>query len=161
MPEQRKPRDLVVRGLDHAGMLEESFHHPFNPNSELHRYDLGERAGLTRMGVSLARVPPHRESFAKHSHAVEEEWLFVLRGRGLVEIGDAAHEIVPGDFVGFPAGSDAHHVRNPYQDELVYLCGGERSGIDVVDYPVAGKRVVRVAREMTVYPVRAGEPLFP
>ncbi len=160
MTQQKKPRDLVVRDADHAGMLEESFHHPFNPNSELHRFDLGGRAGLSHLGISVIRVPSQRESFAKHSHAAEEEWLFVLRGRGLVEIGDESYEIAPGDFVGFPAGAHAHHVRNPKKEDLVYLCGGERTAVDVIEYPAAGRRVVRVAREMTVYPVQAGEPLF-
>ncbi len=161
MTQTKKPRDLVVRESDHPGMLEESFRHPLNPNSELRRYDLGGQAGLTRVGVSLVRVPPRRESFAKHSHAVEEEWLFVLRGRGLVDIGDESQEIGQGDFVGFPAGTYAHHVRNPNQEELVYLCGGERSAVDVIEYPTAAKRVVRIGREITVFPAHAGEPLFP
>lgn len=155
------PRSLLVRASDREGMLEESFRHPLNPNSELHGYDLGRRVGLTCTGVTLARVPARRESYAPHSHAAEEEWLFVLHGRGIVDIDDQSFDVSTGDFVGFPRGTFAHHVRNPNDEELVYLCGGERRDLDIVDYPAAGRRAVRIGHEVKVYPRRAGEPLFP
>lgn len=155
------PRQLVVRAADRKAMTEESFRHPLNARSELHGYALGERAGLRHTGVMLARVPPLRESFAPHVHAAEEEWLFVLQGRGVVDIGGETFEVAPGDFVGFPAGTFAHHVRNPHAEELVYLCGGERRDLDVIDYPAAARRFVRIGREVKVYPASAGEPLVP
>jgi uncharacterized cupin superfamily protein len=155
------PRQLLVRVADRAALVEESFRHPLDAASELHGYALSRQVGLERNVVMLARVPPHRESYAAHVHAGEEEWLFVLEGRGILAIADESYEIGPGDFVGFPPGSYAHNVRNPDSKDLVYLCGGDRRDVDVVDYPAAGRRVVRVGGEMTVYPARAGEPLFP
>lgn len=64
---------------------------------------LSERAGMKRLGIHVARLPPGRESFVYHSHQLEEEWLFVLEGRGRVEIDGVMHELQPGDFVGFAA----------------------------------------------------------
>ena len=162
MAEQRTlaPRDLVVRAADRAGMEEECFRHPLNANSELHGFELGRKVGLRRVGVNLLRVPPRRESYAFHSHAAEEEWMYVLSGHGIAEIGNETFEIGAGDFVGFPAGCFAHHVRNPHDEPLVYLCGGEVTTIDVADFPRSGRRVVRTGREVVVYPVSAGEPLF-
>jgi uncharacterized cupin superfamily protein len=150
----------LLRARDRADLVEETFRHPFNSRSELHGCDLARAAGLARTGLILARVPPHLESYAPHSHAAQEEWLFVVRGRGIVDIGDESHEIGPGDFVGFPAGAPAHHVRNPSDEDLVYLCGGERGEVDVIEYPSSGKVVIRVGAEMKVYPLRAGEPVF-
>ncbi len=151
---------LLVRASDRATMTEDSFRHPLNVNSELHGYDLSRAVGFARTGLMLARVPPGRESFAPRSHAAQEEWLFVLSGRAFVDIGDEVFPIGVGDFAGFPAGAPAHHLRNPGPEDLVYLCGGERTDLDVIDYPSAGRVVVRHGGRATVYPAGAGEPLF-
>ncbi len=159
-PTVSKARQLLVRAADRAGLVEESLRHPLNHGAELHAYELSRQVGLARTAVNLVRVPAHRESYAYHSHAAEEEWLFVLRGAGIVEIGEEGFDVVPGDFVGFPAGAPPHCVRNPYSEELSYLCGGEIVDVDVLDFPRAERRAVRVGREVTVYPTRAGERLF-
>jgi len=46
----------------------------------------------------------------------------------------------PGDFMGFPAPGIAHLLRNPFEEDLVYLMGGEAVPLDVLDYPTLGKR---------------------
>ena len=72
-------------------------------------------AGLRRTALSLARVPPGRESFIYHSHEHDEEFLFILSGRGRAEIDGEIIEVGPGDFMGFPTPSVAHHLTNPYE----------------------------------------------
>ena len=153
------PRDLLIRVTDRAG-LEESIRHPLNPNSELHGVALSRRTGLARLGANLLRVPPNKESYALHVHAVEEEWLYVLSGRGVAEIGDEAFEVAPGDFIGFPAGLHAHLMRNPHNEDLTYLSGGEILRVDVVDFPRAERRLVQVGRDLKLYPASQGKPLF-
>ncbi len=153
------PRDLLIRVADRAE-LEESFRHPLNPNSELHGVALSRKTGLARLGVNLLRVPPNKESYALHVHAVEEEWLYVLSGKGIAEIGEEGFEVAPGDFIGFPAGLHAHLMRNPYSEDLVYLSGGEILHVDVVDFPRAERRLVQVGRDAKVYPTSQGKPLF-
>lgn len=86
--------------------------------------------------LSLARVPPGKESFLYHRRERDEEFVFILSGRGHAEIGDDVIEIGPGDFMGFPApNGPAHHLTNPFDEDLVYLMGGERSGFDVSYFP--------------------------
>jgi len=154
------PRDCLVRAADRAAMREESFRHPLNPKSELHGYMLSRQMGLSRVGVSLLRVPPGKESFVYHSHETEEEFCYVLSGRGLAEVGDESFEVGPGDFLGFPAGGPAHHMRNTGAEDLVYLSGGEQRDIEIADFPRLGKRLVRMRKDALVYDVSAGKPMY-
>jgi uncharacterized cupin superfamily protein len=75
-------------------------------------------------------------------HRHDEEWMLVLAGRGVAAIGDAEHEIGPGDFLGFPPGV-AHEARSAGGEDLVYLQGGDawsRSSVEIVDFPRLGLR---------------------
>jgi uncharacterized cupin superfamily protein len=160
MFETKDPRALALLAADRAGMEEDVVRHPLNRNAELHGISLSRKVGLERLGLNLVRVPPGRDSFALHAHAFEEEFVFVLAGRGIVRADDAKFEIARGDFVGFPAGGPAHLLHNPYDEDLVYLAGGERREFDVIDFPQAGRRLVRIGGESTLYPAQSGEPLF-
>ena len=80
-------RDPIVRRVDREKKGFESFSHPLNPErSQMRGFSLSDAVGLTRIAVHLAVLPPGKESFVYHSHAVEEEWLYVLAGRGRIEI---------------------------------------------------------------------------
>ncbi len=138
------------------------FSHPWNPNSELFGTRLSSLVGLSRVGVSRVRVPPGKESFVYHSHHREEEWIYVLSGRGVAEIGDEEYEVGAGDFVGFAAPQVAHHLRNlSDQDDLVYLMGGEALDVDMADFPRLGKRMVRRGMEVEVYDVSDAKEFGP
>jgi uncharacterized cupin superfamily protein len=115
---------------------------PLNPNSEVHLRPLSELVGMQRVRLTLGRVAPGRESFAYHAHEADEEFVYILSGRGRAEIGDETVEVGPGDFLGFPTPSVAHHLTNPYDEDLVYLMGGERSRVEVSSFPRAGKRII-------------------
>jgi len=155
--EEKTPKLLIRAGErppSHA------FSHPLNPSSEVQLCSLGDAVGLQRIGFHLLRIPPGKESFAYHSHHGEEELVYILSGRGLADIGDEEIEVGPGDFMGFPTPSVGHHLRNPFDEDLVYLSGGERRQVEVADFPRIGKRMVRVGMDMTVYPTASGAP-FP
>jgi uncharacterized cupin superfamily protein len=111
-----------------------------NPNSHLLRTGLSRLAGLQRAHVSLGRIPPGKDSFAYHAHMVEEEWVYILSGRGLADIDGKTYEVGAGDFMGFPTPGIAHLLRNPFDADLVYLMGGEAVPLDVLEYPTLGKR---------------------
>jgi mannose-6-phosphate isomerase-like protein (cupin superfamily) len=104
-PKLPDPRTLLVTAADRAKLEEESARHPLNPRSEVHGHMLAARTGLRRTGVNWFRVPPGKESTIFHLHWNEEEWAYVLSGRGIAEIGDQELEIGPGDFLGFPPGT--------------------------------------------------------
>jgi uncharacterized cupin superfamily protein len=116
--------------------------HPWNPHSDVYIVQLSTAAGLKRAAVSLARVPPGKESFVYHSHEHDEEWLYIFSGKGRAEIDGKFYEVGPGDFMGFAAPGPAHHMTNPYTEDLVYLMGGERSGLDVGHFPKLGRKII-------------------
>lgn len=147
-------RERFVVRSEEAEEQASSFSHPWNPNSELYGTRLSSLAGLSRVGVSRVRVPPGRESFVYHSHYREEEWIYILSGRGVAEVGDEEFEVATGDFMGFPAPQVAHHLRNASEEEdLVYLVGGEALDADVADFPRLGKRMVRRGQDVEIYDV--------
>ena len=141
MPEQPKPKPYLS-AKEIAAAPEVHIRHPLNPASDVYLRALGRAAGLQRTALTLARVPPGRESFIYHSHERDEEFLFILSGRGRAEIDGEIIEVGPGDFMGFPTPSVAHHLSNPYEVDLVYLMGGEHSSFDIGNFPRVGKRVI-------------------
>jgi uncharacterized cupin superfamily protein len=146
---------------DQVKAAEGSFSHPWNPQSLLVGSHLSKLGGLSRTGVSIVRVPAGHESFAYHAHHREEEWIYVLSGRAMADIDDAQYELGPGDFVAFPTPSVAHHLRNPFDEDLVYLMGGENLAFEVADFPRLGKRMVKLEGQAVVYDLASGKPLGP
>src|SRR5262249_52304494 len=134
MPTADAPKSLLT-AAELAAAPERHLRHPLNPNSDVHLRSLGRAVGLKRLSLSLARVPPGRESFIYHAHEHDEEFVYILSGRGRAEIGDEVFEVGPGDFMGFPTPSVAHHLINPYDEDLVYLMGGEQSALDIGYFP--------------------------
>lgn len=149
--------DPLVRA-DAIRAAELAFNHPWNPLSAIHTTRIGAMAGLQRVAVSVARVPPGKESFVPHAHRVEEEWLYILAGTGTAIIDGVEHAVGPGDFMGFPAPQVVHHLRNTGTTDLVYLMGGETPPVDVVDFPGHGKRMVRVGERVEIADVDAFRP---
>jgi uncharacterized cupin superfamily protein len=135
--------------------------HPWNPQSQLVGTRLGPLLGLTRTGVSIVRIPPGKESFVYHSHQREEEWLYILSGRGIAEIDEEEYEVGPGDFMAFPTPSVAHHLRNPFEQELVYLMGGENLDFEVADFPRLSKRMLRRGTTIEIYNLSDGKAFGP
>jgi uncharacterized cupin superfamily protein len=113
--------------------------HPKNDASDLRMTRLSDPTGMERCGVSIARVPPGKESFVPHHHTQQEEWVYVLSGSGEALIGEDHFAVGPGDFLGFPCDGVVHHLRNVGDEDLVYLQGGERQGGDVGIFPTIGK----------------------
>jgi uncharacterized cupin superfamily protein len=126
-----------------AQLPEVHIRHPWNPNSDVYLKRLSQVTGLRRLALCIARVPPGKESFLYHRHERDEEFLFVLSGRGRAEIGGEVFEVGAGDFMGFPApNGPPHHLTNPFNEDLVYLMGGESSGYDIGYFPRLGRRIV-------------------
>jgi len=137
-----KPNLYLMRAADilkHA----QTFSHPWNDFSEIQGTMLGRALGLKRTGVNFARIAPGKESFVYHSHVTEEEWIYILQGRGVARIDDVDYEVSAGDFMAFPTPSVAHHLKNPSTEDLVYLMGGENHEVEVCDFPDLQRRMVR------------------
>jgi uncharacterized cupin superfamily protein len=143
------------------GLKKQTVTHPWNPNAEMIAVDLGKAMGLRRTAVSIARVPPGKDHSAPHAKHREEEWFYILLGQGIAVVGDEEIEIGAGDFLAFTAPQVVHHLKNIGVEELVFLTGGENAKMDVVDYPAAGKRTVRVGANVTVYDLASGADMTP
>jgi len=155
-----KPSLNIVRAADIAEHAQE-FSHPWNSNSEMRGTQLARSVGLKRTGVNFVRVPAGKESFVYHSHQYEEEWIYVLSGRAIALIDDTEYEVGAGDFIGFPAPSLAHLLRNPGTEDLVYLSGGENREFEVADFPKLGKRMVRQGKHIDIYDIADAQPMGP
>lgn len=134
----------LLRKSDIEQIVETRHSHVLDPEAQRLTRSLGDAAGLKTIGVHLVRLEPGRESTVYHFHRQDEEWIYILSGRGIAEIGGEKFEIGPGDFMGFVAGSAPHTLTNPQREDLVYLVGGNRCPIDICDYPRHGMRRYRV-----------------
>ena len=137
-----EPRKCLLNATEIAEVAEVGIRHPLNPRSEVHLRPLSELSGLGRVRLTLGRIPPGKESFAYHAHEADEEFVYILSGRGRAEIGEQTVEVGPGDFMGFAAPSVAHHLINPYDEDLVYLMGASAAGSRSATFPRAGKRII-------------------
>jgi uncharacterized cupin superfamily protein len=133
----------LLTAADIETLEEVTQRHQFNDNAVRLTRNLGDRTGLSRLGVHLVRLAPGRASTEHHFHDADEEFIYVLAGRGVAHIGDARYEVGPGDFMGFPAPSPAHSLENPFEEDLLYIMGGERNAVDVVHYPRIGRSMVK------------------
>jgi len=130
---------VILRAAD-IDRAEVPLEQRLNPRSRFRDAWLSRLAGLSRVGLSRARIPPGGESFAYHAHHAEEEWVFIVSGRARARIDGRDHDLGPGDFAAFPAPQPAHLLSNPFDEDCVYLMGGEPSRpTDVIHYPDLGK----------------------
>lgn len=126
-----------------AALPAETVVHPLNPKAIRHSKSLGDETGLHHLGIHVVRIEPGHDSTQYHVHQAEEEFIYIISGRGLAELGAETVEIGPGDFMGFVPGGLAHSLSNPFTEDLVYLVGGMRLDFDICDYPKVNTRLYR------------------
>lgn len=97
---------------------------------------LGQAGGLTKLGVSMVRLPPGSWSSHRHWHTREDEFLYVIRGE-LVLVTDEGEEIVrTGDCAAFKAGvRNGHCLQNRSSEEAVILAMSNLDDADSGEYP--------------------------
>ena len=142
-------------------MPERPHRHQFNERALRHTRDLGALAGFSDMGLAIVRVRPGDETTEFHVHGQDEEFLYILSGRGEADIGEHHLEVRPGDAMLFSKNSPPHAMRNPEdaQQDLVYLMGGTRSPVDVCTYPRAGLRMYRIDGAKEFVPIEQVKPV--
>ncbi|MEJ6388154.1 cupin domain-containing protein [Gymnodinialimonas ulvae] len=114
-----------------------------NPNAKRINKSLGDATGLSGLGIHLIEVAPGDETTEYHVHYHEDEAVFILSGTGTAMIGEAAHAIGPGDFIGYRAGGLGHTITNTGTRTLRILVMGQRLDHDVADYARQKKRIFR------------------
>jgi uncharacterized cupin superfamily protein len=97
---------------------------------------LGEVFGLSNFGVNLTRMEPGSISALRHSHAKQDEFIYILEGNPtlITDVGETL--LAPGMCAGFRAGDgDGHQLINRSNETVVYLEVGDRTAGDSVFYP--------------------------
>ncbi len=91
------------------------------------RWRLGPLAGADRVGLSRYAMGPGQRPMPLHTHADEEEIVFVLAGGGVTTDGERAWAIAAGDTVVHAAGGAPHtFVAGPDGlDVLVFATGSD------------------------------------
>lgn len=138
---------LVLTRKDIDAMEELEVPHPLNPRSGAGFRSLSDAVGLQRVGFHMIRLPPGTEANEYHTHRFEEEFYYVLEGRGVVLIEGQEHEVGPGSFMGFPASSGPHLMTNPFDEDLLCLVGGERREFELAEFPRHDKVLIRAGRD--------------
>jgi uncharacterized cupin superfamily protein/uncharacterized glyoxalase superfamily protein PhnB len=145
----------------------QAHHYPDSDERMAFWSSLGEKLGLTRIGIHHLRVPPGRRISYPHAESAEEEFVFVLEGQPDAWIDGVLHRLVPGDSVAFPAGTGiCHTFMNNTGSEVRLLVVGESSKVENrIHYPLNPEYAAKRADRWTDPPVRAlgphdGHPRF-
>ena len=105
-------------------------------NSRRWNRRLGDHAGLKNFGVNLTRLVPGAQSSARHAHAKQDEFVWVMSGEVVLETNEGAQTLQAGMCAGFPAGcGNAHRFLNRSSADALFLVVGDRTPFEEVTYP--------------------------
>ncbi len=97
---------------------------------------LGDLFGLTNFGVNLTTMKPGAISALRHTHSLQDEFIYILEGEVVLATDAGETTLHPGMCAGFRAGNgDAHQLINRSANRVVYLEVGDRTVGDSVSYP--------------------------
>lgn len=126
------------------------------------RKRLGLAVGLSRIGVTMTRIPPGARASQRHWHSDEDEFFLVLEGRPTWVDDSGSRELGPGDIVGAPAGEpNGHRFENNSDRDCLVLAVGNRSDLDVCTYPDLDMKTTteRYRIDRSPYVTMKGEPI--
>ena len=97
---------------------------------------LGDLFGLKNFGVNLVHLAPNAVSSIRHTHTLQDEFIYVVSGRPTLHTDDGLTELEPGMCAGFKAGTgNGHRIMNNTTEDAVYLEVGDRTPGDEATYP--------------------------
>ena len=116
-------KELVAR-TKIAKMAGQDNRHLLNHDARHLQKPLGKMAGLTKLGFHLIGVQIGSASCTLHQHLYEGECVYILEGAGIARIGDTVVQAEDCDFIDYPAGCEAHDLRNTGSNILKYIIVG-------------------------------------
>lgn len=104
---------------------------------------LGEKLGLSRIGINYEIVPPGSRSSFPHAEKEEEEFILVLRGKPDVWIDGELHPLNEGDCVAFASGTGIAHsfLNNSDADVHLLVIGEHKRPGNQINYPINPERM--------------------
>jgi uncharacterized cupin superfamily protein len=110
------------------------------PGFQASRDRIAARAGSSRLGASVYRLPPGESVCPYHWEGDEEEMLIVLAGTPSVRTPQGWRAVRPGDVVSFaPGEAGAHQVANFSEADADVLLVSEMSHASIAVYPDSDK----------------------
>ena len=130
------------------------------------RFDLPRLCAFTSRGDGAnpcdARANPAGERLvAYHAHLVDEEWCYVVSGKGIAEMTTPSTRSAQAISWGSQLLKPRTCSRTGGQRIFVYLMGGERHPVDVVEYPHLGKRYALIFTPTGTEFYELGSPVRP
>lgn len=107
--------------------------------------------GFLCIGVSLVWIVFGKEFFVYYLYYWEEEWIYVLLGCVEVCIDGEIYIFELGDFVVFFMLFVVYQMVNLFEEEFVYLMGGESKEVEIVDFFDFDKCMICCGFEIEIY----------
>jgi len=133
-----KARPVAIAALDVAPRTKPSnYPEPyFSMMKAREKRPLGEVFGLANFGVNLTRLWPGGMSALRHSHTLQDEFVYIVAGRPTLVTDEGRTPLEPGMCAGFRGGNgNGHHLINETATDVVYLEVGDRTPGDGATYP--------------------------
>jgi uncharacterized cupin superfamily protein len=100
------------------------------------KWKLGEVFGLSNFGVNITHIDPGSISALFHTHAVQDEFIYILEGTPTLIFGDKEFQMKSGECMGFKAGTGiGHQLVNRSSKTVAYIEVGDRTPNERVEYP--------------------------
>lgn len=100
------------------------------------KHALGDFFGLRNFGVNLTRLQPKMISSVRHTHAKQDELVYILEGNPTLVTDQGRTRLRPGMCAGFRAGNgNAHHLVNETNKDVLYIEIGDRTPGETATYP--------------------------
>ena len=90
------------------------------------QFGLGAKTGSDQLLLGRTVLPPGARH-ERHSHPNCDEFLFVVRGQGVIYTGEGEEPAGPDDLIFTPAGH-AHGFNNTSEEEVLLLWGWRGAG---------------------------------
>lgn len=123
----------------------------------------GPHFGLERIGINYEVIPPGSRSSFPHAEKLEEEFIYVLAGTPDAWIDGELFPLVPGDAVGFPAGTGIAHsvLNNSDADAHLLIVGEHMKPGNQLYYPLNPERMNLFRRRNYAWDDAPKRPLGP
>jgi uncharacterized cupin superfamily protein len=106
---------------------------------------LAASSGAKQLGCNWFAVAAGETLAPLHAHHNNEEAIFVLRGEGTAQIGEARIRVRSGDWISLPAGeAHAHQLCADQGVDLEYLAISTMNEVDLISYPASQKLLATV-----------------
>ncbi len=100
--------------------------------------DIGRSVGFNRIAVHHIILPPGCRTSSPHAESLEEEFVFVLKGKPDLWLNGYIHSLNEGFAVGFPAGTGIAHtlINNSREDVFLLVAGDKTKKDNLCSFPI-------------------------